>query len=115
MSAAMLLTRLSALPPRYSDDALAATFSARHDGQMLYVPAWSSWLQWNGSKWAKDDVLAVFDAARVICREVAADAVGEKGGDNMARAITSSGTVSAVERLARSDTRHARAADAFDA
>lgn len=47
------------LPPRYSDDAIASTFSTRHDGQMLYVPAWASWLHWNGAKWAKDDVLAV--------------------------------------------------------
>ena len=106
---------LIVLPPRYSDDALANTFSARHDGQMLYVPAWSSWLQWNGSKWAKDDVLAVFDAARIICRETAADAAGEKNGESIAKAITSASTVSAVERLARSDPRHARAADAFDA
>ncbi len=103
------------LPPRFSDDALASTFSARHDGQLLYVPSWSSWLNWNGSKWAKDDVLGVYDAARIICREVAADAAEQKGGESIAKAITSASTVSAVERLARSDPRHARTPDAFDA
>ena len=103
------------LPPRFSDDALAAAFSARHDGQVLYVPAWCAWLRWNGVKWAKDDVLAVYDAARIICREIATDAAEQKGGDSVAKGITSAGTVSAVERLARSDPRHARAADAFDA
>ncbi len=103
------------VPPRYSDDALASAFSACHDGAMLYVPAWSAWLKWNGCKWAKDDVLAVFDAARVICREIASDAAQEKGGEAVAKAITSASTVSAVERLARSDPRQARTADAFDA
>ena len=39
------------LPPRYSAMTRSPPpFSARHDGEMLYVPAWSSWLQWNGSQ-----------------------------------------------------------------
>jgi putative DNA primase/helicase len=60
-------------------------------------------------------VLTVFDKARMICREVAADAAGEKDGASIAPAITSAKTVAAVERIARSDPRHARASDAFDA
>ena len=109
------MTNGEALPPRYSDDALASSFSRRHEGRVLYVPAWSSWLRWNGCRWAKDDLLAVYDAARLVCREIAVEAADQKGGDAIAKAITSAGTISAVERLARSDPRHARPADAFDA
>lgn len=103
------------LPPRFSDDGLALAFTARHADGLLYVPAWSAWLRWNGCKWAKDDVLAVYDAARLVCRDIAADAMGERGGEDIAKSLTSAGTVAAVERLARSDPRHARSAEVFDA
>lgn len=37
----------------YSDDALTLGFSARHDGNLLYVPAWSAWLRWDGCRWRR--------------------------------------------------------------
>ena len=103
------------LPPRYSDDSLALSFTGRHADQLLYVPAWSAWLRWNGCRWSKDETLAVYDAARLVCRDIAAGASMQKGGDNIAKSLTSAGTVAAVERLARSDPRHARSANVFDA
>lgn len=101
----------------FSDDAIALQFSAAFDGQLLYVPAWSAWLRWDGCRWRQDDTLAVFDLIRRQCRVAAAAAVvaHPKSGDAMARSITSASTVSAVERLARSDVRHARRAEDFDA
>lgn len=104
-------------PPEFSDDGLALAFSTRYAGQLLYVPAWSKWLRWDGIRWAPDDTLHVFDLARVHCREMAAHAMEAhpKKGDGMADAITSAGTIAAVERLARSDPRHARRAEDFDA
>ena len=104
-------------PSEFSDDGLALSFSTRYAGQLLYVPAWSKWLRWDGIRWAPDDTLLVFDLARVHCREYAAHAlnVHPKKGDSMADAITSAGTIAAVERLARSDPRHARRAEDFDA
>lgn len=97
-------------PPVISDDALALRFSARHVGQLLYVPALNSWLRWDGCRWAQDDVLAVFDLARAVCREAAAVEDGGK-----AVKLASAATVAAVERLARSDPRHARRVEDFDA
>lgn len=94
---------------RFSEDALALTFAKRHDGALLYVPAWSHWLHWDGIRWARDDTLHVFDQSRTICREAAG-----RAGQKLKRKLASSGTVSAVERLARCDTRHARSAEVFD-
>jgi putative DNA primase/helicase len=99
--------------PEGSDIALADIFSTRHAGQLLYVPTWGHWLRWDGFRWAKDATLAVFDLARAICRDAAREAEHRKE-DNAVR-LASASTVAAVERLARSDRRHARAADAFDA
>jgi putative DNA primase/helicase len=98
--------------PEGSDIALAANFSAKHAGQLLYVAGWGHWLRWDGCRWAKDDTLAVFDLARAICRDAARDAARDKS--ERATRLASAATVAAVERLARSDRRHARAADAFD-
>ncbi len=109
--------RHDAEPPEYSDDALALSFTERHMGQLLHVPEWGAWLHWDGTRWAFDKTLAVFDLARVICREAAAKAANRaRGGQeyNVAK-LASSQKVAAVERLARADRRHARAADAFDA
>lgn len=100
----------------FSDDALALAFSERHTGQLLYVPAWSSWLRWDGCRWAKDDTLRVFDLARAISREQATEAEKrDKPTAALAKGLSSAGTVAAIERLARADERHARSPDAFDA
>lgn len=96
-------------PPAISDDALALAFSTRHDGQLLYVPSLGTWLRWDGCRWKADDVLAVFNLARAVCREVSALEEGNK-----AVKLASAATVAAVERLARSDPRHARRMEDFD-
>jgi putative DNA primase/helicase len=110
------LEEVEAHPPEYSDDALALAFSSRHHDQLLYVPAWASWLRWDGTRWAKDDTLAVFSLARELCRAKAVDALltEVKERTRLARGLTSASTVAAVERLARSDHRHARPPEAFD-
>jgi len=97
-------------PPATSEDALALAFSERHAGQLLYVSALNSWLRWDGCRWKPDDTLAVFDLARLVCRRAAAEQDGGKGAK-----LASAATVAAVERLARSDPRHARRAEDFDA
>jgi putative DNA primase/helicase len=103
-------------PEELSEDALAIRFSERHDGAMLYVPAWGQWLRWDGTRWAEDELLHVYDAIRVICREAATEALTlNKNGDRLARDLRSAKTVSAVEKLARSDRRHVRPSSVFDA
>ncbi|WP_160299753.1 phage/plasmid primase, P4 family [Belnapia sp. F-4-1] len=103
-------------PPEYSDDAVALAFSSRHAGDLLFVPEWGYWVRWDGARWARDTTLAVFDLVRVVCREQAAQAeANTKGGAGWISKIASGQKVAAVERLARADRRHARAADLFDA
>ena len=112
---ALVNDAIGALPPAFSDDALALAFSERHDGQLLYVPAWGYWLRWDGSRWARDATLSVYDLSRLICRDAAAEAKRLDDGKAIARKVASGATTAAVEKLARSDPRLARTSDAFDA
>jgi P4 family phage/plasmid primase-like protien len=59
-----------------------------------------------------DDTLQVFDLARVICREAAAQCEAEKS--KAARALAAAATVAAVERLTRADRRHAATIEQWD-
>lgn len=97
--------------PEFSDDHLALRFSARHSEDLRYVARFSRWMRWDGKRWAEDDTLNVFDSARVICREASSECLKL----NQQPRIASSQTVAAVERLARSDRKHAATADQWDA
>jgi putative DNA primase/helicase len=101
-----------AQPPDYSHDALALAFSQQNDGNLIYVPAWSQWLRWDACRWRADNVLAVFGLARIVCRTAATRC---SNGKTLARKLAAADTVSAVERLARSDPRHVRSVEDFDA
>jgi putative DNA primase/helicase len=114
-AAGFTVAAAEAVAPEFSDDALALEFSARHDGQLLYVAEWGRWLRWDGTRWAEDTTLAVFDMARAVCREAADRAAATRGAAHLPVRLTSAQTVAAVERLARADRRHARAAADFDA
>ncbi len=116
LAAGATVTPPVAEPPEYSDDAVALAFSARYAGQLLYAAKWGGWLRWDGACWAADTDLAVFDLARIVCREKAAEALeaaDPRGGWSVAK-LASAQKVAAVERLARSDRRHARAPELFD-
>jgi putative DNA primase/helicase len=97
-------------PPEFSDDALALDFAGRHKDDLRYVAAWGRWLHFNGRHWKYDETLNVFDLVRVICREAA----GRAEKCNIQTAIVSAKTVSAVERLARSDRRLAATIEQWD-
>ncbi len=107
-----------AAPPAFSDDALAAAFSAEHGGRLLHVAVWGQWLLWDGTRWARDETLAVPDLARGVCRAQSVIA-GERAKDGPAtpwvKRLAGAQTVGAVVALARADRRHARPSDAFDA
>ena len=66
------------VPPRFSEEALALRFSARHGNDLRYVAAWGKWFRWDGMRWCEDCTLRVFDLARAICREAAAECESEK-------------------------------------
>ena len=98
------------LAPDVSDDELALRFTKMHQLELRYVQTWGKWLRWDGSRWSEDKTLAVYDRARKVCRKAAADCVRPKE----RIAIASARTVAAVERLARSDLRHAATVEQWD-
>jgi putative DNA primase/helicase len=65
-------------------------------------------LSYDSVRWQLDDTLHVFDQARALCREVAADC------ERAAAAVASAKTVAAVERLARADRRLAAIGEQWD-
>src|SRR4029079_635288 len=75
---------------------------------LRYVALWGRWLSYDGTRWAFDDTLHVFDRARTICREIATAL------DKPAAAIASAKTVAAVEKLARADRRLAPTVGQWD-
>jgi putative DNA primase/helicase len=101
-----------AASPRFSDDALALSFTTKHEHDLLHVADWNRWLHWDGARWVKDRTTVVFDLVRSVCRLQANLA---EGNDHLAMTLASRQKVAAVEALARSDRRHARTADDFDA
>lgn len=105
---------LSAVPPWASEDALALTFTKRHGHGLRFVSVWNRWLRWDGAAWVFDTTLAVFDLARVICREAASECL-QSGKERPAVALASAKTVAAVERLAKADPRHAATVEQWDA
>ncbi len=73
--------------PAFSEDALALRFSKRHADDLRYVAAWSKWLQWDGTRWAFDRTVNVYDMARAVCREAAAEC-NDKSSKRIAAAVT---------------------------
>lgn len=96
--------------PEFSDDALAREFTGRYGEDLRYVSLWGDWLLWDGGKWAPEKTLATFDLARAVCVEAAQRCAKKRE----ATGIASASTVSAVERLARSDRKHAAKIDQWD-
>jgi putative DNA primase/helicase len=96
--------------PQYSDEALALRFAELHASDMRYVPLRDHWLHFDGKRWRPDETLISTRFAREVCRSAAA----ECGSPSLAHKLASSGTIHAVERLARADKRLAATIDQFD-
>src|SRR5688572_27137715 len=106
-----------ALPPEFTDEALALDFAAIHEPDLRYVSKWGHWLAWDGHRWRAEDTLLAFDNARRICRSAANRAIiipGGRTGARMAAKIASAGTVGAIERLAKADRRLAATIEQWD-
>jgi len=104
----------ASVPPQLSDDALALEFSKAYASELRYVALWGAWLIWIGSRWRREETLKAFDLARALCRNISASLTNPKAA-RLATAIASAKTVAAVERLAKTDRRHAMTADQWDA
>jgi putative DNA primase/helicase len=103
---------LDGAAPAFSDDALALRFANRHEGAVRFVAALGQWFRYDGKVWRPDATLHAFDLARRICRDASAECNGKKGEK---AALASAKTVSAIERLAKSDRRIAATIDQWDA
>ena len=99
------------MPPNFTDDAIALRFSAEFSRALKYVADWSRWMIWDGRVWRRDNTLRVYDLIRKTIR-----AIGPETTDDRVRAKLAAGsTVAAIEKLVRSDRRHALTADNWDA
>ncbi|MGF1625961.1 MAG: phage/plasmid primase, P4 family [Alphaproteobacteria bacterium] len=106
-----------AIPPQYSDDALAVMFTERSVDLLRYLPAWGKWLAWDGARWIVDERCRNFALAREICRQQAADIRANSPNDalgKLARMIASARTINAVQSLAQSDPRQTLVPDDLD-
>jgi putative DNA primase/helicase len=98
------------MPPEFADDALGLRFTEIFSPALKFVATWNRWMLWDGKVWRKDDTLRVYDLVRRSCRAISGEAK-----DNKIKGVLSSAkTVAAVEKLVRSDRRHAAAADQWD-
>jgi len=96
------------IDPIDNEDGIGLAFSERYKDSLRYVSQWHKWLEWNGCVWEKDQKLSVFNNVRTLCRELAGRE--KKIRDRM----LNTSTVSAIERLVRSDPIHAALPDQWD-
>jgi P4 family phage/plasmid primase-like protien len=110
-AAAEWLGYLADANPGISEDALALSFANLHESRLRYVANWGRWLDYDGTRWMREETLLAFDLARDVCREEAAKAKSPK----LADAIKSGKTVNAVQRFAQADRRLAATTEQWDA
>lgn len=94
----------------YADDTLALKFTDEHGANLRFTAQWSRWSIWTGNVWRTDETLAVCDLIRKLCRMES-----EVCPERLAMRTASAQTVAAVERLARTDRRHAATVEQWDA
>lgn len=102
-----------ALPPQFSEDALALRFSGEHADDLRFVDAWGRWLVWDGFRWVNDSTRDVWDKTRRTCRAASSECADDAR-QRVATRITSGQTVAAVEKLARCDRRQAATVEQWD-
>jgi P4 family phage/plasmid primase-like protien len=90
---------LAGVPPKHSDDALAAVFVARHGSMTRRVETWGSWFVWSGRVWERDETGSTREMMRQVCRTAASTA----DNPNHARRIASDKTIAAALRIVGSD------------
>jgi putative DNA primase/helicase len=94
-----------------TDDALALAFTGRYADDWRYCAQWGKWLVWTGNRWQADETLLVAHLIRQVCRDASVKANSHR----LAAKLAASSTVGGVERLTRSDRRHASISGEWDA
>lgn len=101
-------------PPDFSDDSLALRFTSRHCEDLRFVNKCGRWVRWDENRWVIDESLYVMDQARAIAREASMELLAYLFNEKLAATVASAKTVSAIERLARADRRHASFSETWD-
>ncbi len=100
-------------PAAYTDQALAARFTNKYGEHLKFVNGWGRWLVWEGTRWRIDETLQVMYLCRMIAKEASSEVVNRP--PSLIRTVGSASTVSAIERLARADRKHASNTGDWDA
>lgn len=107
--------------PLYSDQWLAETVARRQRGLLRFVPQWDRYLAWTGGRWQPDAELLAEDIIKRELRAIGVDILRHgvtpkerKDSESLANSICSSGKVSAVSALVKSDRTIAVSVDALD-
>ena len=94
-----------------TEDGLARAFTHQFSDDWRYCAPWGKWFVWNGIRWNIDKSLYVLHLSRLICRAAA----GLVDAAKVKSRLSSSGTISAVERIARTDPQHTATVEGWDA
>lgn len=94
-----------------TEDALALNFTRRYQRDWRYIAAWGKWLMWDGQRWRAEETLEATHLIRQVCRHASVQADNPK----VAAKLAGASTVGGVERLAKSDRKHAATTDEWDA
>lgn len=95
------------LSPDTEDD-IGLIFSEIYRDKLRYVAQMGHWLLWDGKAWGKDNILEVFDMIRRLCREQFST------DSSLRNKMLNAKTISAIERLVRSDQAHRATVDQWD-
>jgi putative DNA primase/helicase len=104
----------------YTEDELARSLAKEVVNRARYIAAWSTWYIYDDTRWRADSTLALYDLARKTCSHVA-DTVKvdpqftEQQRNRIVAHLKSANTISAVERIARSDRGLVASPDQWDA
>jgi putative DNA primase/helicase len=94
-----------------TEDGLAAAFTRRYADDWRYCAPWGKWFVWVDVRWVPDQMLYVSHLSRGICRAASLRADTPR----VKAKLASSATISAVEKISRSDPAHSSSAEEWDA
>jgi putative DNA primase/helicase len=98
----------------FTDEALALRFTERHKDDLRFIDTWSHWMRWDGQRWRQDTTQEVVSLSRDLVRDTSTDILDRRGSEKLASHVASAKVISALERLARADRRHASRPDEWD-
>nr|SPS06253.1 DNA primase/helicase, phage-associated [Candidatus Nitrotoga fabula] len=94
-----------------TEDGMALIFTHQHYLDWRYCALWGKWMVWTGMRWNVDHKLYVLHLVRIICRLASCKA---KENSRQKTRLASASSISAVEKIARSDPKHASSAEEWD-